>query len=79
MWPGQVSSPRPLALESDLLLTALHGPAAFKHLRKLEVCLKPAFEVAEYMNEHTSRAQGKFHCCNNVKLEIYVHFVLTYF
>ena len=28
--------------------------------------LKPAFEVTEYMNEHTSRAQEKFHCCNNM-------------
>ena len=27
MWPDQVSNPGPLALESDMLLTVLHGPA----------------------------------------------------
>ena len=30
MWPDRVSNPGPLALESDVLLSALHGPACTK-------------------------------------------------
>ena len=38
MWPDQVSNPGPLALESDALLTSLHGPA-FSRLTERETVL----------------------------------------
>ena len=33
MWPGRVSNPVPLALESDALPTELSGPAKLKSLK----------------------------------------------
>ena len=35
MWPNRVANPRPMALESDALPTALRGPAVCNHKKAL--------------------------------------------
>ena len=46
MWPDRVSNPRPLALESDALPTAIRGPAFLKgRICSLSRANPPFFKV----------------------------------
>ena len=45
MWPDQLSNPGPLALESDVLPSALHGPAEQSWWFSSTQCFIPSFKA----------------------------------